>query len=269
MLTPFTQRWRAGRSSYRPAGETINTRLYEVAEIMDDSTARDYVIQNHYSHSYPAARRRFGLYRSEQLCGVAVFSHPSNDRALTSVFPGAATDSLELGRFILDQDVPANGESWFFARCRDVLRRDGFIGILSFSDDTPRTDAQNRLIHVGHVGTIYCASSGIYTGRATARTLRLLPDGRVFSPRTIQKIRSGERGWLYASNILVQFGATEPPVEADARRSWLDTWCARLTRPIRHMGNHRYLWALQKGVRLPASLPYPKLTARQLQPALF
>src|SRR5215216_1440011 len=102
MLTPLVQRWRANRASYRPAGEPINTRNYEVAEIADDNTARAYIINTHYSRTYPAARRRFGLYRRGQLVGVAVFSHPCNDRAITSVLPGAATESLELGRFCLD-----------------------------------------------------------------------------------------------------------------------------------------------------------------------
>lgn len=31
MLTPVAQRWRDRRGTYRPAGEVIDTRLYEVA----------------------------------------------------------------------------------------------------------------------------------------------------------------------------------------------------------------------------------------------
>jgi hypothetical protein len=34
----------------------------------------------------------------------------------------------------------------------------------------------------GHVGTIYAATNAVYTGRATARTVKLLPDGTVFRP---------------------------------------------------------------------------------------
>jgi hypothetical protein len=87
-----TQRWRARRDSYRPVGEPIHTRLYEVAPIAIDGPAKDFVIHHHYSGSYPAARFRFGLYRHQVLVGVAVFSHPCGDRGLTSVFPGTATD---------------------------------------------------------------------------------------------------------------------------------------------------------------------------------
>jgi hypothetical protein len=269
MITPVAQRWRARRTSYRPAGEPINTRNYEVAEIADDATAKSFVAEHHYSASYPSARRRFGLFRNGRLVGVAIFSHPMSDAAITSVLPGKASDSVELGRFCLLDDVEANGESWMLARCREVLRREGFVGIISFSDDTPRTNARHELIFAGHAGTCYQASNATYAGRATPRTLRLLPDGRVFSDRAASKIRAGERGWQYASALLVGFGAAEPPQDDAGRRSWLAHWTARITRPLRHPGNHKYVWALQRGVRLRPSLPYPKLTMAQLQPVLF
>jgi ABC-type sugar transport system ATPase subunit len=37
------QRWRTGRASYRPAGEPLNTRAYEVASIKGDAIARAFV----------------------------------------------------------------------------------------------------------------------------------------------------------------------------------------------------------------------------------
>lgn len=42
--------------------------------------------------------------------------------------------------------------------------------------------------------------------------------------------------------------------------AWLGTWLPRLTRTLRHPGNHRYAWPLQRRLRdrLPAALPYPK-----------
>lgn len=276
MLTRLTQRWRAGKACYRPVGETIQTRHYEVAEIEDDATARAFCLQTHYSGSYPAARVRIGLYHHELLVGVAVFSHPSSDKVLTNYFPGAARESIELGRFVLLDAVPSNGETYFLARCRALLRTGAlkavnqkFIGLISFSDDVARTDAANRICFAGHTGTIYQASNAVYASRATARTLRLLPDGRVFSDRAASKIRTGERGWRYASQQLVAFGATPAPESEEERRRWLTEWTQRLTRPLKHKGNHRYLWALDKRVKLPAPLPYPKLDDRQLQPVLF
>src|SRR4051812_33664326 len=103
-----TQRWREGRDCYRPAGETIRTRDYEVAALAGNATARRFVLRHHYSGSYPAARFRFGLYRGADLVGVAVFSHPCTDRVL-SLFGGPPTESVELGHFVLLDEMPANG----------------------------------------------------------------------------------------------------------------------------------------------------------------
>jgi hypothetical protein len=262
MLTQINQRWRAGRPRYRPAGEPIRTQDYEVAEIPDDTTARRFVVEHHYSRSYPAAKERFGLYWHGELVGVAVFSVPCNSATLTNVFPHSAIGSLlELGRFILTDDVPGNGESWFKARCREILKRAAYVGIVSFADDIARTDSTGRQIFGGHIGTIYQASGGSFLGRGTGRTLRLLPDGRVFSDRAAQKIRAGEQGWKYAVKQLEAFGATPAPEDGAARRAWLKEWTARLTRPLRHPGALKYAWALDRAVKLPPALPYPKVKA--------
>src|SRR5262249_12647783 len=144
---------------------------------------------HHYSASYPAARWRFGLYRRGELAGVAVFSHPCNDRALTNIFDCRALDAVELGRFVLLDSVPGNGETWFLSRCFRLLRPEGLIGVLSFSDPMPRRTSAGEIVHKGHIGTIYQAFSAHYLGRSKSRTLRLLPDGSVLSDRTIQKVR--------------------------------------------------------------------------------
>src|SRR6266536_6439087 len=136
-LCLFSQRWRDRRESYRPTGEVINPRLYEVAELAGDREAKAFILAHDYSVSYPSARFRFGLFTRGCLVGVAVFSHPCNDRVLTSVFPLSPLDSVELGRFVLLDSVPANGESWFLARTFECLRRKGFAGVVSFSDPVP------------------------------------------------------------------------------------------------------------------------------------
>ena len=253
----MNQRWRDRRSSYRPASEPIQTRAYEVAPMVGDAAAKAFVEQHHYAHSYPAARFRFGLYRRAALAGVAVFSHPCNDAVLTNVFPVAATDAVELGRFVLLDDVPGNGESWFLARCFEQLRAD-VAGVVSFSDPVPRTTVAGATIMPGHVGTIYQATNGVYLGRGTVRTLRLLPDGTTLSDRAIQKIRRRERGWRYSAAKLEQFGAA--PIGDGDPFAWLALWLPTLTRKVRHPGNHRYAWALDRRLRphlKPAGI-YPK-----------
>lgn len=66
-----TQRWTSGRASYRPAGETIQTSAYEVAEITQDSVAKAFVTRHHYSGSYPAAGTGTGC------TGVRTWSPPA------------------------------------------------------------------------------------------------------------------------------------------------------------------------------------------------
>jgi hypothetical protein len=258
----MNQRWRHGRDAYRPAAEPIETWRYEVAAIAGagaDEVAKGFVLEHHYSGSYPSARFRFGLYRGAELVGVAVYSHPSNDKVLTSVFAGPATASVELGRFVLLDDVPGNGETWFLARTFELLRRENLVGVVSFSDPVPRVNAAGEAVFPGHVGTIYQAHNAVYLGRGTARTLRVLPDGRVVSARALQKIRARERGFEYSVGQLVRYGAQQPGQDEDLG-AWLRTWLPAVTRPMRHRGNHRYAWALERRRRrdLEAQASYPK-----------
>jgi len=255
------QRWLEGRDSYRPPLERIDPAQYEVAPLESDTVARSFIERHHYSHSYPAARVRVGLARRGELVGVAVFSQPTNDRAITNVFAGLeAQRAVELGRFVLLDEVPGNGETWFLARCFELLRARGICGVLSFSDPVARTSQDGLTVFPGHLGTIYQAHNARYLGRSTPRTLALLPDGTVLSPRTIQKIRAGERGWCGAADLLAQYGAA--PIGADAGRrerlTWLHRELAHLTRPLRHAGNHRYAWSLVRRLELPAPQVYPK-----------
>ena len=158
---PFTsQRWRDHRGTYCPPSELIRTHDYEIAPI-SLTTAKRFVAQHHYlGSSYPACRFRYGLFLryalfpEDQLVGVAVFSMPMSPKVLTNIFPCDVREAVELGRFVLLDSVPANAESFFFARCRELLKQEGIKGILAFSDDTPRTDASGRIIFKGHIGQI-------------------------------------------------------------------------------------------------------------------
>lgn len=258
MNTSVCQRWRARRDSYRPAGEPIVTSRYEVSAIADDATAKAFVVQHHYSGAYPAARLRFGLYERAELVGVAVFADPFPAATASLALPSAAS-CLELGRFVLLDRVPANAETWMLGRCWELLRGDA-DAVLAFSDPMPRRNAAGAVAFGGHVGTIYQAHNAVYRGQAGARTIRLLPDGRVMSARAISKIRAGERGWAYSARQLEVFGAA-PLERAESGRGWLAEWLPRVTRTARHPGNHRYLWALDRGMRrhMGAALAYPKL----------
>ena len=269
------QRWTGRTQSWRRTSEGgFDPSRYGVAEI-SERAAREFVVTHHYAGTYPAATARYGLFdvAATVLVGAAVLSVPPRREVLTSVFPDLEPyrESIELGRFVLLDEVPANAESWFAAECRRLAAVSGIKGIVAFSDPAPRHRVDGSVIMPGHVGIIYQASNAVYTGRSTPRTLTLLPDGSVFSDRAAQKIRAGERGHEYAERQLIRLGA-RPPLAGESPAAWLaGVLCSIGARKIRHPGNHRYAFRLgttrsgRAAVRIGmAGGPYPKR-----QPVLF
>ncbi len=242
----WCERWRERRASWRHRSEGgFDWRQYEVGPV-DELVAKAFVERHHYSGSYVAARLRYGLWdRRGQLVGIAVLSVPVQRAVLTRPFPELVpfAESLELGRFVLVDAVPANGESWFLAQAFRLAAAAGIRGVVSFSDPVARRDAAGRLVFPGHVGTIYQASNAIYAGRGTARSLLLLPDGRVLSDRALAKVRAQHRGHAYVETLLCAYGA--PPRRGADPSEWLtQALVAAGIRRLRHPGNHRYLFRL-------------------------
>ena len=276
------QRWANRQHSWvrRRAGG-FDADRYLVAPVAE-SVAKTYVLANHYAQSYPAASRRYGLFLDTDdgpdLLGVAVFGIPAQARVLSNVFPDLQpyVQSLELSRFVLEGDTlarpgapapglgraPGNSESWFLARCFEYLAADGVVGVVSFADPVPRVVA-GQLLFPGHRGVIYQASGALFTGRGTARTIIVLPDGTSLSERSLQKVRRGEQGHEYVERRLVAAGAPAPHA-GEGPGAWLlgaleDAGARRL----RHRGCFRYAMVTSASARRrvrvgQAGLPYPK-----------
>jgi hypothetical protein len=235
--------------------------------------AKAFVGTHHYSRSCSQQTRQYGLFRGGQLVGVAVYGNSMNAgvfrelRAPSSSEPWALEERpLELGRFVLLDDVPANGETWFLARTFELLRREGRVGVVSFSDPKPRSDLAGNVVHPGHVGTIYQAHNATYVGLASPRTMWMLPDGTSLNPRSLGKLLRRERSRHHVAEQLVRAGATPRGDEPEA--DWARRWADRLARRTRHRGNHKYVWAFDRAARrtLPTSQPYPKLDGALFAP---
>ena len=265
--TQLCQRWRNGAHSWRHTHDGgFNAARYDVAPIDDDDTARRFVQAHHYSRSYPAARLRYGLYDGAALVGVMVLGIPMQAKVVTGAFPTLTpyAESLELSRLVLLDEVPANGESWFVSRGYADAAEQGVRGVVSFSDPQPR-HVDGRLVMPGHVGTVYQALGATYTGRGTARTLTMLPDGSVLSDRSAQKVRAGEKGARAVVAQLVAMGAPELCAGQDPAGWLADALNAVGARKVRHGGNHRYVFRIGRTrgersrvtVAMP-SLAYPK-----------
>lgn len=263
MITDTTQRWIGGRDVRRPAGEPIRTSEYEVASIATWTEVRDFVRTHHYAGEASSTAHHFELYRRGELVGVALFGPPASSNAHHKVWGDALTQkqAVTLGRFVLRDEVPGNGESWFGARCFELLRDRGVRAVESCADPEPRTDVHGRPCFRGHLGTIYQALNARYVGKTNDATLHLLPDGSCLSNRAQRKLRDGEKGAARPVAQLVAWGATPLVVDEDPV-AWLQHWRARICRTMRHRGCHRYLWALSRRDRgllgRHESLPYPK-----------
>lgn len=271
MITDYVQRYndRHARLVPHDGRKVFDRRAYDVEPIASDGAVRPFVEAHHYSASYPAARFRFGLYHRGALVGAAVFSQAMNEAATTNWLRGPSVEHVEFGRFVLLGGVPAGAEGWMAARCYRALRREGITGVVTFADDTARR-VGDRTLFPGHIGTIYQATNAHFVSeRSRGRTLRLLPSGAVFSDRTLAKLRGGERGRVGAARQLVEAGAAAPSdavlYDAHALARWAEAWVPRVTTPLRHPGNLRYLQPLRRGVltdravRLEAR--YPKVRA--------
>jgi hypothetical protein len=264
VITDVVQRWEGGRERYRPAGEVINTAEFEVAR-GTDAEARAFVAEHHYAKTCGPTAHPFMLYRHGELVGVGAFGPPPSMAAHRAIFPTLAiTQAVTLGRFVLRHEVAGNGESWFIARCFDMLRTAGVVAVESCADPVRRVALDGAVRHRGHVGTIYQATNGRYIGRTNAATLRMLPDGTCLSNRAQGKLVRGERGSDATARHLEALGADAlGDRTGEAALEWLRYWRPRLTTSLRHPGNHRYVWCLDKRrraeiLKAPA-LAYPKI----------
>ncbi|QAY80129.1 hypothetical protein [Sphingosinicella sp. BN140058] len=269
MITDRSQRWRDRRNKFVPASTVIDPSEYAVDVIDCGKMARPFVIEQHYSGSFPASRLSVGLFRNgaagrSRLVGVATFSVPMNNAAiikhtgLTSYNAG-----VELGRLVLLDEVAGNGETWFLSRAFRHLRQEkqGIISVLSYADPMRRVGSSGVILG-GHCGQIYSVFGAAYRGRSRPKTETLTPDGQVFCERALSKIRNREQGEGYAIDELIRRGAERPAGEDG--RAWIASLIDRgFFRKRRHPGNHVYVFPLTKAAKIAdrplAHLPYPVL----------
>lgn len=245
------QRWRDGRASYRPAGETFDTRWASVQPIADQ-VAKDFVEKHHYSRSYVAARFRAGLFvkmpfKKEVLCGVGVFSVAMNQRVIPAYFAGLSpNEGVELGRFVLHDSCEANAESWALARMKRLLQDalPEVRGVVAYCDPIERRDVDGAVVKRGHLGTIYRATNCSYRGRSSARTVWLAPTGECLADRTLAKVRSEDTGQAYVMKKLRSLGAPAARFGESGASYISRLKDSHWLRPIRHPGNLAFTFDL-------------------------
>ena len=272
------QRWKDRRDFYRSGadgrfGTAVKSRYGVELEYAPGSfkAVSQFIRDNHYLHAKPQLRVAFSLYYYDSPCrrrrvGVAVFSNgPRQTKGQPSLFGGVGhLEIVELSRFILLPEVPANGEVWFLRRCfpllQEVLRQRGDLlrVVISFSDPIPRRNAQGELTMPGHIGNIYQAGGATYVRPSSPKEMLLDALGRTFDPRTLSKIRSLDshrrtesgaekavlRFELFLSESAPDWWAKHG---AKKRRENYRQWVKRAQaasgmRLIDHPGNLTYVW---------------------------
>lgn len=261
MKTERSQRWRERRERFVPHGAEFDPSIHAVDVIDCHAVAKPFVEAHHYSGSFPASRLSAGLFRNgpggaSTLVGVCTFAQPSNNRSVAKTANLAHhTHAVDLGRLVLLDDVGCNGESFLVSRALRLLRRTKpeVVSVISYADPVKRRVLGSGIVHGGHIGRIYQVMDALYLGRATPRTLDVMPNGLVFSPRALSKLRGGETGAEYALRQLMAAGAA--PL---ARGEGPDAWIQRLRglgffSRIRHPGTHKYLFPLTRSAKIAAA----------------
>lgn len=132
--------------------------IYEV----DKESARDMVINNHYSGRCPGIKYCYGLYESGTLVGCVVYSIPASYTLCRGVCGEELSPFvIELSRLVITTTTP-NAASYLVGRS---LRYLGDHIVVSYADCND---------HVGHVGYVYQATNWIYTGHGSAEPVYVL-----------------------------------------------------------------------------------------------
>lgn len=247
------QRWTKGRESYRDDRLVIDPDRHGVEEI-DELDAKRFLVRNHYagSESYPATQLRVGLYRADglgvtRMVGALVFGVPQSKGAIPKWTGLGERQATTLARLALLDEVEANGETWFLRRAFRILqeRLPDVRGVISYSDPVARLNGAGVEYKPGHIGRIYKAHNGMYRGTTRRDDCYLLPDGQVFAPRSLSKLRNSESRAPGVERKLLKLGAP-PRLPGESDRAYAyrlvrdDLFLRRRRRP----GNHVYTWPI-------------------------
>ena len=126
MEVNFAQRWRERKALFLQKQVFFNPRRHNVEKI-SVKFAADWTIKNHYLGSFPSATICFGIFRGGELAGVAVLGTAQHKNTIPNVFGAAhSKDCLLLQRFALLDALEFNAESYFLARVRALMKREGY-----------------------------------------------------------------------------------------------------------------------------------------------
>jgi len=145
-------------------GSSIKDK-FRVISIKAELT-HDWLVNKHYAKRIPIIIHSFGLYDSENLCGVCVFSYPCRMLMENSKYP-----ILELTRLVINEQIDKNALSYFVSHSLNLLPKP--LTVVSYAD-----------ANQGHHGYIYQATNWAYTGLSSSEN-KIYVNGKLTHRRTL------------------------------------------------------------------------------------
>lgn len=143
---------------------------------INNSFAKNFMCQYHYTHTCPKCTIAYGVFDGEELECVVVYGQPSGKNLAKSIWNGGnEQECLELLRLFSFDRCPKNIESWSISHSIKMLKQDmSEIKVLvSYADNS-----------AGHIGYIYQASSWLYVGQGS-KEKKIFIDGERQHRRTL------------------------------------------------------------------------------------
>jgi hypothetical protein len=118
--------------------------------------AQRYLLKRHYARRNAPHSFVFGLFRQNELVGIATFGVPAAIHSLSELCGKDKKEEvkkclLEFNRLFIENGLGKNSESFFVGQCFKLLPKPKVL--VSYAD-----------IEQGHIGYIYQATNWIYTG---------------------------------------------------------------------------------------------------------
>ena len=154
-------------------------------KLIDKNTAKDMIIKNHYSHKWntPFGLYNFGVFRENQLLGVASYGYMMNPKAKIFTSNNPNGWMIELNRMWIDDSLGKNAETVLIGASLKLLRKidPNIVAVQSFAD--------GRL----GCGTIYKASNFQYYGYTESVFWENIKTGEIIhnSPMTNTTVKTG------------------------------------------------------------------------------
>lgn len=154
-----------------------------VVKEIDYQTAAEFIERYEYLGNCGSSRWQYGLYLGEHLAAVECFGSTSGTyTGVSAVGEEYADKVVTLVRGAHDGSHPHAASYLISHACREMAKK-GKCVFVAYSDE-----------RAGEIGTVYQASSWLYTGKTATPTMYRAPDGTLADSRMVSALCRDRRG---------------------------------------------------------------------------